>query len=89
MKIKTFSNLHGIPKIHKSKIISNVIKEQGSEYISSFEPKDLELYPTAVGHICPSKRLSDFDNTLLKPLLSKTKRYVKDDFDFLKNERES
>ena len=84
MKIKTCSNLSGLSKIHRSKIIFKTIKEQGSEYISCFQSKDLKLHPIVVGHKCLTKRLSNFVDILLKPLLSKIKRYVKYDFDFFK-----
>ena len=33
------SNFYGLRKTHKSKIISKAIEEQGSEYISCFQPK--------------------------------------------------
>ena len=82
------SNFYGLPKIHKSKIISKAIEEQGSEYISCFQPKDLKLRPIVAGDKCSTKRLNNFVDILLKPLLSKIKSYVKDDFDFLKKMRE-
>ena len=78
------SNFYGLPKIRKSKIISKAIEEQGSEYISCFQPKDLKLRPIVAGHKCSTKRLSNFVNILFKHLLFKIKGYVKDDFDFLK-----
>ena len=49
------SNFYGLPKIHKSKIISKVIEEQVSEYISYFQPKYLKLLPIAAGHKCLTK----------------------------------
>ena len=78
------SNFYGLCKIRKSKIIPKMITEQGSEYISCFQPKDLKLRPTIVGHKCSTKRLSNFPDILIKPLLSKIKSYIKYDFDFLK-----
>ena len=78
------SNFYSLPKIRKSKIISKAIEEQGSEYISCFHPKDLKLRPIVAGHKSPTKRLRNLVNILFKPLLSKIKNYVKDDFDFLK-----
>ena len=77
-------NFYGLPKIHKSKIITKAIEEQGSEYISCFQPKDLKRRPIVAGHICLTKRLSNFVDIFVKPLLSKIKSYGKDDFDFLK-----
>ena len=77
------SNFYGLPKIFKSKIVSKLIEEQVSEYISCLQPKDLKLRPIVPSHKFPTKRLSNFFDILLKPLLSKIKN-VKDDFDFLK-----
>ena len=78
------SNFYGLPRIHKSKIISKAIEEQGSEYISCSQPKDLKLRPILAGHKCSTKHLSNFVDILLKPLLYKIKNSVKDDFDILK-----
>ena len=75
--------------MHEIKIISKAIKEQGSGYTSCFQPKDLKLRPVVTGHNCPTKRLSNFVDILLKPLLSKIKSYVKDDLTFSKNAREA
>ena len=41
------------------KIISKAIEEQGFEYISCFQSKDLKLRPIVAGHKCPTKRLSN------------------------------
>ena len=57
---------------------------QGSDYISSFQPKDLKLGHIEVGHKSPTKRLSNFVDILLWPLLPKIKSHVKHDFDLLK-----
>ena len=54
------SNFDGLPKIHKSKIIPIAIEEQGSEYISCSQPKDLKLHLIVRGHIYQTKRLSNF-----------------------------
>ena len=78
------STFYGLPKIYKSKIFFKAIEEQGSEYISCFQPTDLKLRPIVAGHKCSTKRLNNFVNILFKHLLFKIKSYVKDDFDFLK-----
>ena len=77
-------NFYGLPKIYKSKIISKAIQEQGSEYISCFQPKYLKLHPIVASHKSPTKRLSNFLDILLKLFLSKIKSYVKGEFDLLK-----
>ena len=59
------SIFHGLPKVHKSKIISKAIEEHGSEYILCFQPKDLKLGPIVAGHKSPTKRLRIFVDILL------------------------
>ena len=49
-----------------------------------FRPRDLKLRSIVGGHKCPTKRLNLFVDITRKPLLSKIKNYVKDDFEFLK-----
>ena len=49
------SNFYGLPKFHKPRIISKAIEEQGSEYISYCQLKDLKLRPIVAGHKCPTK----------------------------------
>ena len=63
--------------------IFKAIEEQGPEYISCFQPKDLKLRSIVAGQKPPIKHLRNFAD-IFKPLLSKIKSYVKDDFDFLK-----
>ena len=41
------SNFYGLPKIHKSRLITNAIKEQNSEVVSINEPQDLKVRPVA------------------------------------------
>ena len=64
--------------------ISKAIEEPNSECISCFQPKDLKLRPIVARHKSTTKLLNNFVDILLKPILSKIKSYVKDDFDFLK-----
>ena len=78
------SNFYALPKIDKSKIVSKAIQEQLSECISCFLPKYLKLRPKVPGPKCLTKRLSDFVDIVLKLLLYKFKRYVKDGFGYLK-----
>ena len=77
------SQFYGQPKIHKSKIINEAIISQNNTYIQVIEPKDLKLRPIVAGHNCPTKRLSNFLDILLKPFLCKVKSYVRDDIDFI------
>ena len=47
------SNFYGLPKIHKSKLIQNAIKEQQKEYVHITDPSDLKLRPIVAAPICP------------------------------------
>ena len=63
------SNFYGLPKIHKSKLIQNAIKEQQKEYVDIIEPPDLKLRPIMAGPIYPTRPLSHLNDILLKPFL--------------------
>ena len=76
------SNFYGLPKIHKSKLIQNAIKEQQKEYVHITEPSDLKLRPTVAGPICSTRPLSNLIDILLKPFLLHLKSYIKDNLDF-------
>ena len=77
------SILYGLPKSHKSKIIQEAIQAQNSEYIIIYEPSDLTLRPIVAGPNCPTRRLSNLVDILLKPFLIHVKSYIKDNLDFL------
>ena len=77
------SNFYGLPKVHKSGIITKAIEEQNNEYIRIKEPEDLALRPIVAGPSCPKKRLSTFIDIIIKPLLVHVKSYIKDNVHFL------
>ena len=77
------SNLYGLSKIHKSKLIQNAIKEQQKEYVHIIEPSDLKLRSVVAGSICLTRPLSNLIYILLKPFFLHVKSYVKDNLDFL------
>ncbi len=77
------SNLYGLPKIHKSKIIQEAISLQNSEYITIPSPTDLTFRPIVAGPACPTSRLSHFLDCILKNLPQHTTSYIRDDLDFL------
>ena len=77
------SNFNGLPKVHKSNIIQEAIQVQNSEYIKIYEPPDLTLRPIVAGPNCPTRRLSNLVDILLKPFLIHIKSYIKDNLDFL------
>ena len=78
------SVFYGLPKIHKSKIITEAIKEQNSDYVTCHNPQDLTLRPIVGGPQSPTQRLSHLLDILLKPLCPVVKSFVRDDLDFLR-----
>ena len=79
------SNFYGLPKVHKSKIISDECTKNPSYYSEINKPSDLKLRPIVAGPNCETHRLSNFLDILLKPLVHKVKSYIKDTTDFLNN----
>ena len=77
------SNFYGLPKVHKSRIISDACTNNTSSYIEVKEPNDLKLRPIVAGPCCETHRLSNFIDILLKPYISKVSSYIKDTSDFL------
>jgi hypothetical protein len=77
------SNFYGLPKIHKSNHIKTSIEDQNETYITTSEPLDLKLRPIVAGHACPTHRISNFIDILLKNLCCKVPSYIRDSMDFL------
>ena len=77
------SNMYGLPKVHKSKEITEAIKTCSSEYVDIKSPSDLTFRPIVAGPACPTSRLSEVIDILIKPLQEKTVSYIRDDIDFL------
>ena len=77
------SNFYGLPKVHKSKLISTAIAQQNSEYIGIRRPEDLKFRPIVGGPNSSTHRLSHFLDILLKPLCKEVSSFVRDDINFL------
>ena len=77
------SGFYGLPKIHKSKIICQEAKAQNNPYIKVLRPADLKFRPIVAGPICPTSRLSNFVDLLIKPFTSHVQSYLRDTIDFL------
>ena len=77
------SNFYGLSKVQKSKIIQEAIQVKNCEYIKIYDPLDLTLRPIVAGPSCPTRRLSNLIDILLKPFLIHIKSYIKDNLDFL------
>lgn len=83
-EVKT-SNFYGLPKIHKSKQIQTGKHNLCEPYIKLPRPTDLKLRPIVAGSSCPTQRLSNFLDIILKPLCKLIPSYIRDDMDFLKS----
>ncbi len=80
--IKT-SNIYGLPKIHKSKLVQQAILEQNSDVVTIISPKDLKFRPIIAGPAAPTSRLSHLIDLILKDLPPTTESFVRDDIHFL------
>jgi len=79
------SNIYGLPKIYKSKHIQEATELQNAEYVKIYRPNDLKLRPIVAGPACPTHRLSELLDILLKPLLKYIPSYIRDDMDFIQH----
>ena len=64
------NTFYGRPKIHKPEILHKA--------------KDFKLRPIVAGSKCPTRRLSNFLDPILKPLTKHVKSNIKDNVEFLK-----
>ena len=62
------SNFYVLPKIHKCQDIINTISNSNAEYIEMSAPENLKGRPIVAGPVSPTQRLSEFLDTLLKPI---------------------
>ena len=61
------SGFYGLPKIHKSKMICQEAEVEKKPYIRVLRPADLKFGPIVAGPRCPTSRLSNFVDILIKP----------------------
>ena len=71
------SGFYGLPKIHKSKVICP------EPYIRVLRPADLKFRPIGAGPRCPTSRLSNYVDILIKPFTLHVRSYLRDTIDFL------
>ena len=64
-------------------VIESAINTQNSKIIEIFEPNDLKLRPIIGGPKCPTRKLSQLIDILLKPFLKRIKSFIRDSLDFL------
>lgn len=77
------SNFYGLPKIHKSKTVCNLVKNSNTTYVKSQFPTDLPFRCISGGVNSPTSRLSEFIDILLKPFCARIPSHVRDYIDFL------
>ena len=79
------SNLYGLPKIHKSKIIQDAISTSPqSQMIEINCPDDLTFRPIVAGPLCPTHRLSNFLHLIFSSLTNLVPSFIKDTTSFLR-----
>ena len=77
------SNIYGLPKIHKSPVIKDAIKNATDCFIQIPAPIDLKFRKISGGVNAPTSHLSILLDKMLKPLLKKIPSHVQDYTDFL------
>ena len=77
------SQLYGLPKIHKSKIINDNIKRTNTEYLDVNRPNGLTFRPIIAGPRCVTSKLSNFLDIILKEYITHIPSYIRDDIHFL------
>ena len=64
-------------------VIESAIDTQNSEIIEIFEPNDLKVRPIVGGPKCPTRKLGQLIDILLKPFLKRINSFIRDSLDFL------
>ena len=77
------TNIYGVPKIHKSKLLKEAVKTCTSSCLHFPSPPDLSLRIIFGGPKNPTTGLASLVDILLKPFLAKVKARVRDVFDFI------
>ena len=78
------ANFYGLPKIHKSRQITDATAEQRSDLIICETPIDLKFRPIVAGQNCPTNNLSKLLDRLLRPYVKKVKFRIQDTWEFLR-----
>ena len=78
------ANIYGLPKIHKSLLVKNAIKNCENICLHLPNPSDLNLRLIFGGPKSPTTGLANLVDLLLKPFLNKIEAKVIDVFHFLK-----
>ena len=76
------TNIYGLPKLHKSSIVKEVLKNHTSSYLHLCDPVDLSFRLIFGGPCSPCSVLADLCNTLLNPFRDKVQSRLRDVFHF-------
>lgn len=77
------ASFYGLPKIHKSEKIQNIMKKTNNVYVKMDPPQDLTFRFITAGPNAPTSKLSEFIDILLKPYLNVIPSYIRDVTDYL------
>lgn len=77
------NSFYRLPKIQKSQLIANAIKQQNSEVFKIMESQGLKVRPIVVGPKFPTRKLSQSIDILLKPFLKHGESYIRNRINFL------
>ena len=80
---KKESQFYGLPKVRKSKQISEKCKSVDSSYVEIKDVDYLKLRPIVAGPACQTRRISNLLDILLKPLIKHVPSFLRDTTDFL------
>ena len=84
MKFDSYTtNIYALPKIHKSKIISESVANHSGSYLFLTNPPDLPFRLIFGGPNNPCSGLANLVDCLLKPFLVNVKSRLKDVYDFI------
>ena len=75
--------IYGVPKIHKSQLIKNALKDCHTTCLSLLRPDDLALRIIFGGTCNPTTGIADMVDVLLKPFIYLVKARVRDVTDFI------
>ena len=77
------SKFYCLPKIHKNEELKRIMEKKPTRYLKMPEPPSIPGRPIVGGPNCPTHKLRNLLDLILKPIAFKVKSYVKDSFYFL------
>ena len=77
------TNIYALPKIHKSHLVNEAVKNTEGNYLFLENPDDLDFRIIFGGPKNPCSGLASLVDALLKPFIVKVHSHVRDVFDFI------